>query len=156
MADFLGVNKSAHHQSQSSSNHLSNPFNCDGMPQDDRDCSDALFSTNSLDPMQSANFNMNIYDQFQQENANSLQSLTLSMGRSSTSTSVGAANMNICEASGDTLTTTNDGDIATAIVPANEATPRRTIDTFGQRTSIYRGVTRCVYLYICIVTFHFL
>jgi hypothetical protein len=23
-----------------------------------------------------------------------------------------------------------------------EATPRRTLDTFGQRTSIYRGVTR--------------
>ncbi|GMJ07099.1 PLETHORA 2 [Hibiscus trionum] len=55
------------------------------------------------------------------ENANNLQSLTLSMGSGKGSTSE---------------TSTENG---TNIV---EAPPRRTLDTFGQRTSIYRGVTR--------------
>ncbi|KNA04491.1 hypothetical protein SOVF_199270 [Spinacia oleracea] len=32
--------------------------------------------------------------------------------------------------------------VTTAITPVVEATPRRSLDTFGQRTSIYRGVTR--------------
>ncbi|XWS71135.1 hypothetical protein CRYUN_Cryun03dG0112600 [Craigia yunnanensis] len=57
-----------------------------------------------------------------QENANNLQSLTLSMGSGSKGT--------ICE---------TNGENSTNIV---EAPPRRTLDTFGQRTSIYRGVTR--------------
>ncbi|KAK7262542.1 hypothetical protein RJT34_30116 [Clitoria ternatea] len=57
-----------------------------------------------------------------QENGNSnLQSLTLSMGSGKDST---------CETSGENSTNTV------------EAAPRRTLDTFGQRTSIYRGVTR--------------
>ncbi|XP_057456210.1 AP2-like ethylene-responsive transcription factor PLT2 isoform X2 [Lotus japonicus] len=57
-----------------------------------------------------------------QENGNgNLQSLTLSMGSGKDST---------CETSGDTSTNTI------------EAVPRRTLETFGQRTSIYRGVTR--------------
>ncbi|XP_057953595.1 AP2-like ethylene-responsive transcription factor PLT1 [Malania oleifera] len=66
------------------------------------------------------------------ENANnsSLQSLTLSMGSSGKGTSA-------CEtSSGDTTTLT------TSTATVAEAAPRRTLDTFGQRTSIYRGVTR--------------
>ncbi|KAK5803779.1 hypothetical protein PVK06_031428 [Gossypium arboreum] len=52
------------------------------------------------------------------ENATNLQSLTLSMGSGKGSTSA-----------------ENSANIV-------EAPPRRTLDTFGQRTSIYRGVTR--------------
>ncbi|XP_019465199.1 PREDICTED: AP2-like ethylene-responsive transcription factor PLT2 [Lupinus angustifolius] len=58
-----------------------------------------------------------------QESANSnLQSLTLSMG---------SGKDLICETSGDNSTKTVEA-----------APSRRTLDTFGQRTSIYRGVTR--------------
>ncbi|KAK8991046.1 hypothetical protein V6N11_062071 [Hibiscus sabdariffa] len=56
-----------------------------------------------------------------QESASSLQSLTLSMG------------------SGKGSTGETSAENSTNIV---EAPPRRTLDTFGQRTSIYRGVTR--------------
>ncbi|KAK8595898.1 hypothetical protein V6N12_064405 [Hibiscus sabdariffa] len=56
-----------------------------------------------------------------QESANSLQSLTLSTG------------------SGKGSTGETSAENSTNIV---EAPPRRTLDTFGQRTSIYRGVTR--------------
>ncbi|KAE8674964.1 AP2-like ethylene-responsive transcription factor PLT1 [Hibiscus syriacus] len=56
-----------------------------------------------------------------QESANNLQSLTLSMG------------------SGKGSTSETSAENSTSIV---EAPPRRTLDTFGQRTSIYRGVTR--------------
>ncbi|WVZ01876.1 hypothetical protein V8G54_022682 [Vigna mungo] len=82
--------------------------------------SDYLFSNNSLVPLQNpvVDTQSNEY----QENANSnLQSLTLSMGSGKDST---------CETSGENSTNTV------------EAAPRRTLDTFGQRTSIYRGVTR--------------
>lgn len=58
-----------------------------------------------------------------QENSNSLQSLTLSMGSGKGSST--------CETSTDNTSTTTV-----------EAPPRRALDTFGQRTSIYRGVTR--------------
>ncbi|TKY67421.1 AP2 ethylene-responsive transcription factor PLT2 [Spatholobus suberectus] len=82
--------------------------------------SDYLFTNNSLVPMQNpvVDTPSNEY----QENANSnLQSLTLSMGSGKDST---------CETSGENSANTV------------EAVPRRTLDTFGQRTSIYRGVTR--------------
>ncbi|XP_028779992.1 AP2-like ethylene-responsive transcription factor PLT1 isoform X1 [Neltuma alba] len=57
------------------------------------------------------------------QNFNEIQSLTLSMGSGKDST---------CETSGDNSTNT----------AVEAAAPRRTLDTFGQRTSIYRGVTR--------------
>ncbi|KAA8549724.1 hypothetical protein F0562_001258 [Nyssa sinensis] len=82
---------------------------------------DYLFQNNSLMPVQStiaatpSNYDL-------QENGSNLQSLTLSMGSGKGST---------CETSGDN---SNNGIV--------EAAPRRTLDTFGQRTSIYRGVTR--------------
>lgn len=61
----------------------------------------------------------NNYDQYEENPNNNLQSLTLSMG------------------SGTTKDSTCDNNIVEAA-----ATPRRALDTFGQRTSIYRGVTR--------------
>ena len=68
----------------------------------------------------------NYQDQLQEKASNNVQSLTLSMGSGKGST---------CETSG------NENSTATV-----EATPRRTLDTFGQRTSIYRGVTRSAYI----------
>lgn len=46
-----------------------------------------------------------------------------------------------------------DTKLGTAAVEAQasgaiESVPRRSIDTFGQRTSIYRGVTRFIYIYL--------
>ncbi|KAG4385264.1 hypothetical protein GLYMA_12G056300v4 [Glycine max] len=83
--------------------------------------SDYLFTNNSLVPMQ--NPVLDTPSNEYQENANSnLQSLTLSMGSGKDST---------CETSGENSTNTTV-----------EVAPRRTLDTFGQRTSIYRGVTR--------------
>ncbi|WJX74507.1 AP2-like ethylene-responsive transcription factor plt2 [Trifolium repens] len=67
----------------------------------------------------------NSYDQYQENGNNNLQSLTLSMGSGTTTKE------SICETSGDT----------NSAVEAS-ATPKRALDTFGQRTSIYRGVTR--------------
>ncbi|KAF5748769.1 AP2-like ethylene-responsive transcription factor PLT1 [Tripterygium wilfordii] len=81
-----------------------------------------LFQNNStLVPVQNAVVGASANNNYEfQENGSNLQSLTLSMGSSKGST---------CETSGKSNT-----------VPV-EAAPR-TLDTFGQRTSIYRGVTR--------------
>lgn len=59
-----------------------------------------------------------------QETPTNLQSLTLSMSTTGKGGSTG-------ETGADSTATT-----------ALEALPRRSLDTFGQRTSIYRGVTR--------------
>ncbi|XP_045799860.1 AP2-like ethylene-responsive transcription factor PLT1 [Trifolium pratense] len=67
----------------------------------------------------------NSYDQYQENGNNNLQSLTLSMGSGTTTKD------SICETSVDTNSTVEAA-----------ATPKRALDTFGQRTSIYRGVTR--------------
>lgn len=85
--------------------------------------SDYLFSNStSLVPLQNTPVVDTPSSTEYQENGNSnLQSLTLSMGSGKDST---------CETSGENSTNTV------------EAAPRRTLDTFGQRTSIYRGVTR--------------
>lgn len=82
-----------------------------------------LFSNNSLVPVQhTTNYDL-------QENPHNMQSLTLSMGNGKGSTSETLAIVPAPSADNSN----------TSIV---EATPRRTLDTFGQRTSIYRGVTR--------------
>jgi AP2-like factor (ANT lineage) len=83
--------------------------------------SDYIFQNNSLVPMENTLVATSNNYEFQ-ENANNLQSLTLSMGSGKGSST--------CETSGDNSANTV------------EAAPRRTLDTFGQRTSIYRGVTR--------------
>ncbi|TXG73227.1 hypothetical protein EZV62_001806 [Acer yangbiense] len=84
--------------------------------------SDYLFQSNSLMPVQNSIVAASGNYEFQ-ENAKNLQSLTLSMGSGKGTT---------CETvSAETSTNTTV-----------EAAPRRTLDTFGQRTSIYRGVTR--------------
>ena len=85
--------------------------------------SDYLFTNNSLVPMQNSVVATSSNYEYQENNTNNnLQSLTLSMGSGGKDST--------CETSGDNSTNTV------------EAAPRRTLDTFGQRTSIYRGVTR--------------
>lgn len=112
VADFLGVSKSENQSDLVAFNEIQT------------NDSDYLFQSSSLVPVQNTVVATTSNYEFQ-ENANSLQSLTLSMGSGK-----GSA----CETSGDNSTNTV------------ETTPRRTLDTFGQRTSIYRGVTRLVFL----------
>ncbi|XP_061355116.1 AP2-like ethylene-responsive transcription factor PLT1 [Gastrolobium bilobum] len=82
--------------------------------------SDYLFTNSSLVPMQ--NLMVATSSNKYQENANStLQSLKLSVGSGKDST---------CETSADNSTNIVEG------------VPKRALDTLGQRTSIYRGVTR--------------
>ena len=115
VADFLGVSKSENHSDLVAFNDI----------QANDSVSDYLFPSNNIVSVQntvvdnSSNFDF-------QEKSNSLQSLTLSMGSGKGSST--------CE------TSTDNTSITTV-----EATPRRTLDTFGQRTSIYRGVTRSIY-----------
>ncbi|KAJ8452548.1 hypothetical protein Cgig2_000137 [Carnegiea gigantea] len=132
IADFLGVGKSESH-------HSSDPtvFNDIGQGSE----SDYLFTNNSILAVQNTMARNSTAYEFQ-ENANSLQSLTLSMGSSGNNKQLSSTN---CETSGDNTSTASGAAstaATTAITPVVEATPRRTLDTFGQRTSIYRGVTR--------------
>ncbi|GAB4835184.1 AP2-like ethylene-responsive transcription factor plt2 [Ancistrocladus abbreviatus] len=124
MADFLGMSITANQSSDLVA------FN-DIQPND----ADYLFSTNSLLPVQNTlatgAATSNTSFDFQQNANHNLQSLTLSMGSSGN-------NSCACETSGES----SNAAATTAITTAVEAAPRRTLDTFGQRTSIYRGVTR--------------
>ncbi|GAB4852022.1 hypothetical protein Ancab_016215 [Ancistrocladus abbreviatus] len=94
-----------------------------------------LFSTDNLWPAKNtlvaAVATSNIGFDFQQNANHNLQSLTQSMGSSGN-------NSCACETGGKSSNAT----ATTAIIVAVEAAPRRTLDTFWQRTSIYRGVTR--------------
>ncbi|KAF2312014.1 hypothetical protein GH714_027760 [Hevea brasiliensis] len=112
VADFLGVTKSENQSDLVAFNEIQ------------ANVSDYMFPGNSLVPVQNTVLAASSNYEFQ-ENANNLQSLTLSMGGASGKVS------STCETSGDTSTNTVEA-----------ATPRRTLDTFGQRTSIFRGVTR--------------
>lgn len=114
VADFLGVGKSENQSDLTAFNGMNQAGDAD-----------YLFPSSSLVPVQqsavvaaatSSNYEL-------QENVGNMQSLTLSMG----SGSKGSAS----EISGDN---TSNNTVENA--------PRRTLDTFGQRTSIYRGVTR--------------
>nr|CAN74963.1 hypothetical protein VITISV_011083 [Vitis vinifera] len=113
IADFLGVSKSENQADLEAFNEIQ------------ANDSDYFFPNNSLlpvpNPVAAAAVVASPNSYEFQENNNNLQSLTLSMGSGKGST---------CETSGNS---------STSIV---EAAPRRTLDTFGQRTSIYRGVTR--------------
>ncbi|KAJ9139701.1 hypothetical protein P3X46_030410 [Hevea brasiliensis] len=112
VADFLGVTKSENQSDLVAFNEIQ------------ANVSDYMFPGNSLVPVQNTVLAASGNYEFP-ENANNLQSLTLSMGGASGKVS------STCETSGDTSTNTVEA-----------ATPRRTLDTFGQRTSIFRGVTR--------------
>ncbi|KAL0459252.1 UNVERIFIED_CONTAM: AP2-like ethylene-responsive transcription factor PLT2 [Sesamum latifolium] len=119
VADFLGVSKSDSHSELVSYNEIQSTD------------SDYLFSSNSLVSVQhtlAAAAAATSYDNLQ-ENACNMQQLTLSMGSGKGSTSETSAS----------ATASADNSNSTSIV---EPAPRRTLDTFGQRTSIYRGVTR--------------
>ncbi|KAL9233647.1 hypothetical protein vseg_008615 [Gypsophila vaccaria] len=151
IADFLGVGKSETHHSTNLS-----AFN--DITQSSEH--DYMFSGNGLLPVQNnvttTNNNDNNNGGYEfQENSNSLQSLTLSMGSSGKQQQqqlqqqqqqLSSNNNTNCE-SGDNVSTASVAastaeDVTTVIAPVVEATPRRTLETFGQRTSIYRGVTR--------------
>ncbi|XP_009619388.1 AP2-like ethylene-responsive transcription factor PLT2 [Nicotiana tomentosiformis] len=121
VADFLGVNKSDENQSEL--------VHYNEIQSND---SDYLFQNNSLMPMQNALAPTGNYEL--QENACNIQSLTLSMGSGKGSTSETSASPSVATTTANASENSN-----TSIV---EAVPRRTLDTFGQRTSIYRGVTR--------------
>nr|XP_004295184.2 PREDICTED: AP2-like ethylene-responsive transcription factor PLT2 isoform X4 [Fragaria vesca subsp. vesca] len=114
VADFLGVGKSENQQDLVAYNDINT----------NESVTDYIFPNinNAIVPVQNAVVGTSSNYDFQ-ENSNSLQSLTLSMGSGKGSST--------CETSAD--------NTSTATV---EAPPRRALDTFGQRTSIYRGVTR--------------
>ncbi|PON69764.1 AP2/ERF transcription factor [Parasponia andersonii] len=119
VADFLGVTKSENQTDLVPFNEIHHQAND----------ADYLFPHNSIVQTVQQTVNVaaastNTYDF--QENPSNLQALTLSMGSGKGSST--------CETSSDNISTNS-----TAAV---EAAPRRTLDTFGQRTSIYRGVTR--------------
>lgn len=132
VADFLGVNKSENHQTD----YNLVPYNDIHQTND----SDYYFQTNSLLPtvVTCASNTPNNYHELQ-ESAHNLQSLTLSMG----STGAAAAAAATVKASpGETSADNSSSTTNTSGGAIVEATPRRTLETFGQRTSIYRGVTR--------------
>ncbi|CAI0412624.1 unnamed protein product [Linum tenue] len=118
VADFLGVSKSEN-DSHHAGDHL--------VAYNDLHHGDAaaeyLFVHNSTAVVAAAGATASSNYEFQ-ESAGSLQGLTLSMGSASGKS----------ETSGDNTSSTT----------TEAAAPRRTLDTFGQRTSIYRGVTRSV------------
>lgn len=137
IADFLGVGKSESHHS---SDHLT-AFNESDYSLFSGNNSLLQVHNNTVDMTTASNNAATNGYEFQDMNANSLQSLTLSMGSSgnkgsSTNCDTSGDNNSITSGAASTAATT------TTITPVVDATPRRTLDTFGQRTSIYRGVTR--------------
>ncbi|KAF7805390.1 AP2-like ethylene-responsive transcription factor PLT2 [Senna tora] len=113
VADFLGVGKCENESDLAAFNEIQSNHG-----------SGYLFSNNtSMVPMQNSVEPPNCNLEYQENNNgnSNLQSLTLSMATT---------------AKDSTSETTADN--TTVLDPA----PRRTLDTFGQRTSIYRGVTR--------------
>nr|XP_009799137.1 PREDICTED: AP2-like ethylene-responsive transcription factor PLT2 isoform X3 [Nicotiana sylvestris] len=119
VADFFGVSKSGHESELVSYSKIQA-----------NDNSDYPFPNTNLMPMQNVTYDL-------QENAWNMQSLTLSMGSGKSSTSETSASPNANATARASSTSGENSN--TSIV---EAAPRRTSDTFGQRTSIYRGVTR--------------
>ncbi|KAJ8563728.1 hypothetical protein K7X08_032180 [Anisodus acutangulus] len=124
VADFLGMNKSENQSELVPYNEIQG------------NDSDYLFQNNSLMPMQNALAAAPTSNYDIQENACNIQSLTLSMGSGKGSTSETSASPSATATASASASAENSN---TSIV---EAAPRRTLDTFGQRTSIYRGVTR--------------
>ncbi|KAK4254892.1 hypothetical protein QN277_007968 [Acacia crassicarpa] len=115
VADFLGVGKSENQSDLAAFNEIHHSND-----------SGYLFTNTSLvPPMQTSVVATSNFEYQENNNANTnLQSLTLSMGSGGKDST--------CETSGDNSTNS----------AVETAAPRRTLDTFGQRTSIYRGVTR--------------
>ncbi|XP_076926791.1 AP2-like ethylene-responsive transcription factor PLT2 [Bidens hawaiensis] len=121
VADFLGVSKS----DNSSDLVTYNDMQAAGTD------TNYLFTNSSLLPQVQNTLSATPTNYELPENSSTLQSLTLSMGcgkRSTCETSTGGDN--------------NSNDNTNSTTSIVEANPRRTLDTFGQRTSIYRGVTR--------------
>ncbi|KAL4591454.1 hypothetical protein LXL04_004420 [Taraxacum kok-saghyz] len=119
VADFLGVSKSENSSDLVAYNDIHG------------NDTEYMFTNNSLLPQVQNTISATPTTYELPENASTLQSLTLSMGSGKRST---------CETStGDNTSNVTTNASTNSVVEAN---PRRTLDTFGQRTSIYRGVTR--------------
>ncbi|KAL6505348.1 AP2-like ethylene-responsive transcription factor plt2 [Orobanche gracilis] len=116
IADFLGVSKSDNQSDLVSYNEIQTSD------------SDYLFSSNSLVPL-AASYDNNV----QESGCNNMQQLTLTMGSGNN----GSTNH---ESSATHVMTPIADNSSSSVVEATA--PRRALDTFGQRTSIYRGVTR--------------
>ncbi|KAI3957249.1 hypothetical protein MKW92_042987 [Papaver armeniacum] len=113
VADFLGVEKSDNHNDSLVFNQIPTPTQADYLLSNcNPQVTDISPSDGSAKDFESS-----------QGNVGNLQSLTLSMG------------------TGKGSNTTDEGNSAITTTVVEEA-PRRAIDTFGQRTSIYRGVTK--------------
>ncbi|KAI3982272.1 hypothetical protein MKX01_037805 [Papaver californicum] len=111
--DFLGVEKSDNHNDSLIFNQIPTPTQADYLLSNcNPQVTDISPSDGSVKDFESS-----------QGNVGNLQSLTLSMG------------------TGKGSNTTDEGNSASTTTVVEEA-PRRVIDTFGQRTSIYRGVTK--------------
>ncbi|XP_051142017.1 AP2-like ethylene-responsive transcription factor PLT2 [Andrographis paniculata] len=130
VADFLGVGKS---ENQSDLVSTYNEIQSGGNSGYLFSGGGGLVSVQNTVAVAGAGASAATFDTNLQENtSNNMQQLTLSMGSGKGSTSETSASASAgAVASADTSNT--------SIV---EAAPRRTLDTFGQRTSIYRGVTR--------------
>lgn len=85
-------------------------------------------SSTSTDPL-AVSENNEIYD-------SELKTIAASFLRGFSTTAAAAA------AAATTLQQTKPQTQNHAVGPTETATPKKTVDTFGQRTSIYRGVTR--------------
>lgn len=120
VADFLGVSKTENVSDLAAFNEISQS----------NDSEYDLFTNNSaMVPIMQTTVVATSSDYEYQENGNSnLQSLTLSMGSGSGSEASGSNGDN------SIMSITN--------ITVDAAAPRRNLDSFGQRTSIYRGVTR--------------
>lgn len=136
VADFLGVSKTQ--------NQLPTDFMALNGLHEANDQSDYLLMQSSIAAAAGSNSNSTSYRDFREMagNNNTLQSLTLSMGGGGGGGGQIMMKTSACEGSGESSNTTSGGGTTTAITAIVEATPRRNMDTFGQRTSIYRGVTR--------------
>ena len=125
VADFLGVSKSENSSDLVAYNDIHG------------NDTEYMFTNNSLLPQVQNTISATPTTYELPENASTLQSLTLSMGSGKRST---------CETStGDNTSNDTTNASTNSVVEAN---PRRTLDTFGQRTSIYRGVTRWVFIFL--------
>uniref|UniRef100_A0A7N0TH78 AP2/ERF domain-containing protein n=1 Tax=Kalanchoe fedtschenkoi TaxID=63787 RepID=A0A7N0TH78_KALFE len=133
VADFMGVGKSSsHHHSDLTTynqlHHQATSTEPDYLYLNNT----SLYGIQNAVPLSTVTANSSFE---YQDNANSLESLTLSMGSNNSS------KRSTCETS-TVGENSNANSTATAAIVEAAPAARRTLDSFGQRTSIYRGVTR--------------
>ncbi|KAL9679451.1 hypothetical protein QQ045_017313 [Rhodiola kirilowii] len=129
VADFMGVGKSpSHHHSDIATYNQMQHQTTSTEPDYLYLNNTSLYGIQNALPLSTVTANSNFE---YQDNANSLESLTLSMGSNN------SGKRSACE-----TITVGENSTGSAAVADASPTARRTLDSFGQRTSIYRGVTR--------------